>query len=190
MRVRFLSQAKDLETIFLLGRVKRVWAEHGHNMVKALEQQAGVQFQHGVTVQVAYATDDWWGGAAGRGGRTAIRIYCQRELVDTYDEHIAWLLMHELGHRLLQQHGVEHRTEEFASEDSWHEAEHRLLFAFLIPAIHQAFDKEFADRLVRTNPEIGYEQMEYGHTRAWRWVNAHRTEAKELLNARLSATIS
>lgn len=186
MRVVFKSFTNDLPTIFLLGRVRRVYAQFGAKMVEALESVSGLYFTSGVAVRVGYGETNTWGGGAGYHGQKAVSLLFPKESRTNFDQLALWLMMHELGHRLLEQHCIQHHYNADDNEDCWHEAEHRLLFLFLIDAL-KTFGEQ-GERIIKMFPETGYTDDSYGNTRAWRWANALTQQERHDLLGRIITT--
>lgn len=170
-RFRVLPCDRNTDTLFLAGRLKRLWSERGDAMVAALQNTSGHNFGRGVTVRVGYSQDAGlpWSGSAGFAGKKALTLTISRDLLPV-DEALLWLLMHELGHRLLEQNGVQTSFSAAGSRDAWDEQEHRLLFAFLIDALFAAFSPAEARKIIDTFPGTGYSDADDGTTRAWRWA--------------------
>lgn len=183
LAIRIISSSNDFASLLLVGRCKTFWKKHGTGITNALQSAAGLKFKHGARVQVAYADDPdkiySFHGSAGHPGKKAISItFARKNIPGTTTEHqLAYLLMHELGHRLLEQNGRTNKFDGDMSNESdlneWHYREHLLLFAFLPQAIRAAFPLEFANRVL-LYPETGYEGNTYPLARAWRECAGHR----------------
>ncbi len=171
MRLIFKVKTRDLPHIFLLGRVKRIWAEHGDSIIRALQDDSGIQFTRSVSARVQFCENpDWWEGSAGRTGKKAITISLPRNAFALYDEAVIWVLAHELGHRLLDQHGIEFDSNSFPDEDTWHYYQHKLLFIFLIDSLARALNPDQCRQLIDNIPGTGYTGSD-GTSRAWKWAN-------------------
>lgn len=170
-KIRFYAPKKDIATLFLLGRVRRVYDEWGVRIIDALERSSGLTFSSGVNVRVQMSESTTWEGGAGKVGRKAIHIDLPKNLAaqEDADGLIIWLLIHELGHRLREQHGLG-----FMYHDNdlpgWTEAEHRLLILFLIDALYLLGER--GELVIKNWIELGYPRsdMYYPHTKAWVWA--------------------
>lgn len=159
----------------MVGRVKHLWNKRSVDIIQALQSSSGLQFTHGAVIKVGY-TDDDWGGSAGYMGEKAILLLFPRHQILDFDKLAIWLIMHELGHRLLEQHGLKTRYSNLEDIESWHEREHRLLFLFLIDALDSLGDD--GRRIKQNFPERGYSDVSYGNTRAWRWARSFSPEQR------------
>lgn len=124
---------RDLVHVFLAGRVKRVWGGYKTEALDALQSCSGLSFISGATIKVGYIEKDWE-GSSGYTDRKSITALFPKTGMVNFDGLVLWLIMHELGHRLLEQHGIANSLKDMESE-IWHEREHMLLFLFLIDAI-------------------------------------------------------
>lgn len=150
-------------------RTKGLWTKYGDAIIRGLESATGLQFINGATIIIGYdQSKSSWSGRSGNHGRKAISILLPEERCVASDDLILWLPIHELGHRLLDQHNI--RTEATNNEDNWDEQEHKLLFSILIEAMFIAFGREHANKIIEDYPECGYTDSSFGHTRAWRWA--------------------
>ena len=150
-------------------RAKGLWAKYGDAVIKGLESATGLHFINGATITIGHDQSQFsWSGRSGNHGRKTISIFLPEKRSVASDDLILWLLIHELGHRLLDQHNI--RTETTDGEDDRDEQEHKLLFSILIEAMFIAFGKEHAKKIIEDYPEHGYVDASFGHTRAWRWA--------------------
>jgi hypothetical protein len=171
MHLIFTVPVRDLPHFFLLGRVKHTWAKHGSAIIDALQETSGIQFSHSAVVKVQFCKDpNWWDGGAGHTRKRAISISLPKSTFAAYDEAIIWLLAHELGHRLLDQHNLEFNYNNFVSEEDWHYYQHKLLFIFLIDSLAHALDSDQYRKLLKNLPCVGYSGDD-GTSRAWKWAN-------------------
>lgn len=170
-KIRFYSPKKDIATLFLLGRVRRVYNEWGARIIDALEQSSGLAFSSGINVRVQMSENTMWEGDAGKVGREAVHIDLPKNLASQEDADglIIWLLIHELGHRLCEQHGLWFRYHD-NDLPGWTEAEHRLLFLFLVDALYLLGER--GELVIKNWIEFGYPRsdMSYPHTKAWVWA--------------------
>lgn len=106
-------------------------------------------------MRVGYNTqsDTLWSAPAGYTGKKSITIALPGGHRPTSDNLILWLLIHELGHRLLDQHNI--RSTPTQNEEQWHEQEHKLLFSFLLEAMYYAFGKDRSTTIMQEHIQIG-----------------------------------
>ena len=136
-------------------------------------------------MKVGFTDSGMWEGSAGYVGRKAIALLFPKLPPAEFDELVLWLAMHELGHRLLEQNGVQH-TYDGGDMEKWHEMEHRLLFLFLIDALMLLGER--GERAVRTFPPMAYTDRRYGNTRAWRWAKNLSAKQRRELQGKIVAT--
>lgn len=165
MLVKFKMKKKDWTGIFLTARVQRLYKEYEDNIISDLETASGLSFRRGFTVVVGDITGDRykWSTRSGIDRKKATLIEIDASAV-TSDDLILWLLIHEIGHRLLDQHNIQ--TPTVRDKDIFNEQEHRLLFSFLIDAIEIGFGRQRTKSIIEAGPERGY------HTRAWKWATS------------------
>ena len=188
MLVKFRMKKKDWTGIFLTARVQRLYKEYEDNIVSGLETASGLSFRRGFTVVVSNLTSNsLWFGSAGFDGKKAISIEIPASRVIS-DDIILWLLIHEIGHRLLDQHNIQ--TPTVKARDIFNEQEHRLLFSFLIEAIKISFGSQHAKSIIESGPKRGYKDMKFGHTRAWKWAVSMTPKQRKAAWKKLKASYS
>ena len=104
-----------------------------------------------------------WFGSAGFDRKKAISIEIPASKVIS-DDIILWLLIHEIGHRLLDQHNIQ--TPTVKDRDIFNEQEHRLLFSFLIEAIKIGFGSQHAKAIME---HIAKDSLGISSDKAWKW---------------------
>ena len=182
MRVIFKPQKTDLPHLFLLGRIRRVWSVHSSDIVSVLQASSGLRFQSGWKIIVGFSDTELWEGTTGYSKRRAITLLFPRKETLNYDNLVIWLIIHELGHRLLEQNGVQSMYDKHVKEEEWHENEHKLLFLFLIDALKLLGPR--GEKILQDYPAAHYTAPHSGHTKAWRWANnLTPDQRKEILKA-------
>lgn len=172
MKVLLSPLNPDFKSVFAYARVKRIWDRYGQAVIKSLECASGLQFISGVKVRVGLNDDPaLWNGFSGHDGKLAIRILMPSASFLHYNELTVWLLAHELGHRLLDQHQIGFNLKTMQSESEWDYYEHKLLFLFLQPALAQALTEYFYESLIKNIVSYGYSTPSYPLAKAWNWAN-------------------
>lgn len=161
---------RDLPTILLWGQHQRLWKRHGSSVLAAFREVTGVSFRSGIRVKVAGG----WSNTRGRFGSTA-GFHARKAISLRYascnpsDSRVLAETMHELGHRLLEQHEVRSRA---IDVDRWIFESHRQLFVFLIDVIEHAFYRDVAVGVIE-EMTVGYEDPtrsdQAPYLNAWRW---------------------
>jgi hypothetical protein len=172
MRITIIPESSTASNILLAARTKAVWRKYNTAVIRSLEESAGLKFTHGCVIKVAYiqTNDIAWEGRSGKDQQNAIVLLFPKIPI-MFEELTLWLIIHELGHRLLDQHGIRHSFIELEDDRMWTELEHRLLFLFLTEAIHKALGDELSDKVIDNFPAVGYVDDRFPHTRAWIWAH-------------------
>lgn len=173
MKVLLSPLNPEFKSAFAYARVKRIWDKYGQAVIKSLECSSGLQFISGVKVKVGLDDDPaLWNGFSGHDGKLAIRILMPSASFLHYNELTVWLMAHELGHRLLDQHQIGFNLKTMQSESEWDYYEHKLLFLFLQPALAQALTEDFYESLINNVVTYGYSNPSNSLAKAWSWSNS------------------
>ncbi len=192
LRVAFRPSSKELSTILLIARHRRIWKLHGEKIEKAFETVTSTIFIRGVTVRVQIKPQfeeselEYFGWShSGSTGKIAV-LLCY-ESGHILEEEILWQLIHELGHRLLGQHKLYINKQEvgISLEQDIYES-HRVLFSFLSEVIESAFDKETSKAVIK-RAELNYinqskEAKAGPYLRSWNWAKGlSKKRRKEII---------
>ena len=125
------------------------------------------------------------GSTSGFSGRKAISLRYASS--NPSESRVLAETLHELGHRLLDQHGV---PSVVADGDAWVFESHRQLFVFLGDVIAQAFDRDLANRILG-EIQAGYEDAtrsdQAPYLNAWRWSSDRSVVRRRELTRRMFA---
>ena len=171
MQITITPAQKDIPDTLLTAKAKEVWRARGTDIIDSIEDSSGLMFVRGLKVKIGYLeTHDYtWEGNAGKPMQKAITLLFPKS-PELFEEMFLWLIIHELGHRILDQNNVRYDQRSVKDEATWTELEHRLLFLFLSESIYGSLGKKLGDRVLDNFPEKGYFDDSLPHTKAWLWA--------------------
>ena len=157
---------KDWTGIFLTARVQRLYKEYEDNIISGLEAASGLSFLRGFTIVVSDITGDHykWFTRSGIDRKKATLIEIDASAV-IGDDFILWILIAQIGYRLLSQHHIYPPTVE--DEEVLSEEWGRLIYSFLIEAVETAFGSQRAKAIIKDGTKYG---LRPGTTKAWKWA--------------------
>ena len=166
MLVKFKMKKKDWTGIFLTARVQRLYKEYEDNIVSGLETASGLSFRGGFTIVVGDVTGDHstWFLGSGIDKKEAALIELDASAV-IGDDLILWILIAQIGYRLLSQHHIYPPTVE--DKEVLSEEWSRLIYSFLIEAMEIAFGGQHAKAIIKDGTKDG---LRPGGTKAWKWA--------------------
>ena len=157
---------KDWTGIFLTARVQRLYKEYEDNIISGLETASGLSFRGGFTIVVSDITGDHykWFTRSGIDRKKATLIEIDASAV-IGDDLILWILIAQIGYRLLSQHHIYPPTVE--DKEVLSEEWSRLIYSFLIEAMEIAFGGQHAKAIIKDGTKDG---LRPGGTKAWKWA--------------------
>lgn len=168
MRLLFKPATRNLDDALDAGYLQALWRPLEQSYFAALQEVAGLPFTHSIA---NVRCGQYVSSTSGRIGETAIKIGTHNTRADgSYvhtrrsDHSLLAVLTHELGHRLLAEHGILLRD----STPRENYESHRLLYVFLYDSWVKAFGEVVAGRLAISEREVDHQE----YADAWQWAMA------------------
>jgi len=170
MKIYFRPDESTLPSIQLYAQHRRLWQEHGESILRAFEKVTGESWQNGVRILVVGNWDSEKNGFNSSAGFKSRRgISLRYASFNPPDWRVLSNLVHELGHRFIDQHqaGSPHADNEAETLEN-----HRQLFVFLVDVINRSFKAKLAQKII-TEMEANYNDARKSESnpylKAWQW---------------------